>query len=119
MAKSKLGNLILFLDRVVNLYLYYVVLACFIILIPNINPNYPLFHTMFTFAGFYLIPPIFGISFSPMAMLILPTLISMGLRKIYLKYFAKDEPKIVVLTKEEFEKSFPELKKEEKNDDNL
>ncbi len=78
-----MAKLILFLDRLVNFYLYYVVMACFLAIVPNINYDYPLFHFIFTSAGFYIIPPIFGISFSLLAMMITCVLISMGLKKAY------------------------------------
>jgi hypothetical protein len=84
--------------------------------VPNINPDFPLFHSIFTFAGFYIIPPIFGVSFSPLITMVSPVLISMGLRKIYLKFYAKDEPKIVIISKDEFEKKFNQLNTENKED---
>ena len=111
-----MGKFILFLDRLINLYLYFVVMACFLSLVPNINPDFPLFHFIFKFAGFYLIPPIFGINISPMPSMVGLVLCSMGLKKIYIKFFAKKEPKIVFLSKEDFEKKF--IKKEDnKNGD--
>ena len=112
-----MANFILFIDRVVNLYLYYVVMACFLSLVPNINMNYPLFHYIFKFAGFYIIPPFFGISFSPMVVMITLALISIGLRKIYIKFYAEKEPKILVLTPEEFLKKVEEQKGENNKDD--
>ena len=38
-----MAKVIIFLDRLVNYYLYFVVMACFLSLVPNINPDYPLF----------------------------------------------------------------------------
>ncbi len=111
-----MGKFILFLDRLINLYLYFVVMACFMSLVPNLNPNYPLFHCIFKFAGFYLIPPIAGINISPMPQMMALVLISMGLRKLYAKYFAKKEPRIVILSQEEFEKKFIN-KEDNKNGD--
>jgi len=77
---------------------------------------------MFKIAGFYIIPPIFGVSFSPMAVLVFLVLVSISLRKIYIKFFAKNEPSIVILTKDEFIKTFKNLKnntsKENKEDEN-
>lgn len=114
-----MANFILFLDRLVNFYLYYVVMACFLSLVPNINMDYPLFHYIFKFAGFYLIPPVFGVSFSPMLCMIMLVLVSMGLRKVYIKYYADKEPKIVILTKDEFINKLKAQKQkgEEKKDD--
>lgn len=114
-----MANFILFLDRLVNFYLYYVVIACFLSLVPNINMDYPLFHCIFKFAGFYLIPPVFGVSFSPMVIMVITVLISMGLRKIYIRYYADKEPKIIVLTQDEFVKKLNEQKQkgEDKKDD--
>jgi uncharacterized protein YggT (Ycf19 family) len=115
-----MARFIIFLDRVVNLYLYYVVMACFLSLVPNINFDYPLFDFIFKSAGFYIIPPIFGVSFSVMFVMMALVLVSVGLKKIYLKYYAKDEPQIVILSKEEFEKTFgkvqSELEKDKKDD---
>ena len=111
-----MGKFILFLDRLINLYLYFVVMACFLSLVPNINPNYPLFHCIFKFAGFYLIPPIFGINISPMPSMIALVLGSMGLKKLYVKFYAKNEPKIVILSQKEFEKKFIN-KEDNKNGD--
>lgn len=112
-----MAKFLIYLIRIINLYLYFVVGACFLSLVPNINPNYPLFHYIFKFAGFYLIPPMFGVSFSPMAILICTTLISMGLVKIYDKYYASKEPQVIVLSPEEFIKQVAKheemIKKEE------
>lgn len=114
-----MANFILFIDRVVNLYLYFVVMACFLSLVPNINMDYPLFHFIFKFAGFYIIPPILGVSFSPMVIMVLLVLISMGLRKLYIKFYADKEPKIIVLTQDELIKKLTEQKQkgEDKKDD--
>ena len=111
-----MAKFILFLDRLVNLYLYYVVMACLLSFVPNINYDYPLFHFIFLSAGFYLIPPIFGFLISPMLIMTVCVLISMGLGKIYKKYFAEEEPKIIVLSKDEFQKSFELLNKQMKED---
>lgn len=97
-----MAKFLIYLIRIVNLYLYFVVGACFLSLVPNINPNYPLFHYIFKFAGFYLIPPVFGISLSPMAVLVCTALISMGLVKLYDKYYASKEPQVIVVSPEEF-----------------
>lgn len=99
--KEILGKIIIFTDRLVNLYLYFIICACFLSLVPNINPNYPLFSYIFKFAGFYLIPPVFGFSFSPMAIMIALVLISIGLHKIYNKYF-NQEQEVFVIPAEEF-----------------
>lgn len=115
-----MANFILFLDRVLNLYLYFVIGACLLSWVPNINPDYPLFDFIFKSAGFYIIPPFAGVSFSPALVMVLVYLISMGLRRIYLKYYATKQPKVIVLTKDEFlaklEKE-KERKVEDKEDD--
>lgn len=100
-----MAKFILFLDRLVNFYLYYVVLACFLSFVPNINYNYPLFHFIFKSAGFYIIAPVLGISFSPMVVMICCVLTSMGLAKIYKKYYTDKEHSVIILTKDEFERN--------------
>ncbi len=107
-----MAKLIRFLYRLVNYYLYFVVMACFLALVPNINPNYPLFNYIFKIAGFYLIPPIFGFIISPMLVMIISALIMMGLGKIYDKYYAPKEPKVIVMTPEQF---IEQVKKNEKD----
>lgn len=117
-----MANFIIFLDRVVNLYLYFVIGACLLSWVPNINPDYPLFDFIFNSAGFYIIPPIMGISFSPALLMVVLALISMGLRHIYLKYYAVKEPKVIVLTKDELLAKLNEEKdrkvEDKKNDSN-
>lgn len=107
-----MAKFIRFLYRLVNYYLYFVVMACFLALVPNINPNYPLFNYIFKIAGFYLIPPIFGFIISPMLVMIISALIMMGLGKIYDKYYAPKEPKVIVMTPEQF---IEQVKKNEKD----
>lgn len=122
-----MAKFIIFLDRLIYLYLCFIMGACLMSWIPNINPNYPLFNAVFTAAGFYLVPPIFGIGISPALLMVVLALISAGLRKIYNKFFAeKDEPKIVVVTPEELMEKLKEqhdnyVKKEqeENNDDSV
>ena len=97
-----MAKFIRFLYRLVNYYLYFVVMACFLALVPNINPNYPLFNYIFKIAGFYLIPPIFGFIISPMLVMLISALIMMGLGKIYAKYYAPKDPKVLVMTPEQF-----------------
>ena len=109
MGSKIMAKFIIFLDRLVNFYLYYVVMACFLSLVPYINPDYPLFNFIFKSAGFYLIPPIFGVSFSPMFVLALLVLCSIGLHKIYDKYYApktNEQPQVIVMTAEEFMEKF-------------
>lgn len=115
-----MGKFILFTDRLINLYLYYVVMACFLSLVPNINPDYPLFHYIFKIAGFYLIPPILGFLISPLFVMASIVLISRGLRMLYLKFFfKKDASQIVFITKDEFEKKLnEELLKHKENEEN-
>ena len=103
-----MARFIIFLDRLVNYYLYFIVMACFLSLVPNINPDYPLFNFIFKAAGFYIIPTIFGFLISPVLIMISLALISSGLHKIYYKYYAKDEPQIIVMSPEEFIKKVQE-----------
>ena len=86
-------------------------MACFLALVPNINPNFPLFNYIFKIAGFYIIPPIFGFIISPMLVMIASALIMMGLGKIYKKYYAPKEPKVLVMTPEQF---IEQIKKNER-----
>ena len=83
-------------------------MACFLSLVPNINPDYPLFNFIFKAAGFYIIPTIFGFIISAVLIMISLALISSGLHKIYYKYYAKDEPQIIVMSPEEFIKKVQE-----------
>lgn len=112
-----MANLILFLDRLVNLYLYFVLGACLLSWVPNINPDYPLFDFIFKFAGFYIIPPVAGFSLSPTLVMVVAVLVSMGLRKIYAKYYADKNPKIIVVTPEELMQKLNEEKGKDKKDD--
>jgi hypothetical protein len=86
-------------------------MACFLALVPNINPNFPLFNCIFKIAGFYLIPPVFGFIISPMLVMMISALIMMGLGKIYDKYYAPKDPKVIVMTPEQF---IEQIKKNEK-----
>ncbi len=95
-------NFLMFLDRLINYYLYFVVMSCFLSLVPNINPDYPLFNVIFKAAGFYIIPPVFGFIIAPAIIMTLLVLCSMGIRKIIEKYFKPQEPQILVMTPEEF-----------------
>lgn len=101
-----MAKFLMLLYRIVNLYTYFVVMACILLIVPNINPDYPLFNAIFTFAGFYLIPPVMGIMLSPMCVLMILTLINMGISKLYKSKYADKEPKIIVLSAEEFAKQF-------------
>ncbi len=100
-----MGKFLLILNRFINLYLYYVIMACFLSLVPFINPNYPLFNFIFKFAGFYLLPPFAGFAFGPAMLLIVLVLVSSGIDKIYNKFYAKENPQIIVLSPEEFIKA--------------
>lgn len=96
-----MAKFIRFLYRLVNYYLYFVVMACFLALVPNINPDFPLFNCIFKVAGFYLIPPVFGFIVSPMFIMVISALIMMGLNKIYTKYYAPKEQKVIIMTPEQ------------------
>lgn len=97
-----MARIIVFLNKLINLYLYFVIMACFLGCVPNINPNYPLFHYIFKFAGFNLIPPIFGFYISPAVVMISCALISRGLIKIYNKYYESKKPEVIVISADEF-----------------
>lgn len=113
-----MANFIKFLYRLVMLYMYYVLGACMLSWVPNINPDYPLFSFIFKSAGFYLIPPILGLSISPAIVMLVCGFVLLGLDKIYAKYFAPKEPKIVVMSPEEFfEKMKEQQNKEEDKKD--
>lgn len=123
--KGIMARFIVFLDKVINLYLYFIIMACFLGWVPNINPNYPLFHYIFKLAGFYIIPPIFGIYLSPAIVMVCIALISAGLHKIYEKYYLPKKPQVIVMSAKDFfekadefskEKETPERKDDENND---
>lgn len=97
-----MADFILFLSKIVTLYMYYVGFACLLSWVPNINPDYPLFHFVFMSTGFYLIPPFFGFIFAPLIIMVICVLISQGLDKLYLKLMKDKSPEIVVYTPEEF-----------------
>ncbi len=104
-----MGKFILYLDRLVNLYLYFIVMACLLAIVPNINMNYPFFHAIFKLAGFYLIPPLAGVSFSPMLVMTVLALVSMGLKSLYMKYFAKDDGSVIIIQSSDIERTMKEL----------
>lgn len=106
---------IIFLDRLVYLYLYFIIGACLLSWIPNINPDYPMFHYIFKMAGFYIIPPFMGMSFSPALVMVITALISMGLRKLYNKLYPQEERKIIILSPEEFMAQINKQKTETEN----
>lgn len=103
-----MGKFIIFLYRLANLYLYFVLCACVLSWIPNVNPDYPLFHFIFKFAGFYLIPPVLGLLISPAVILIVTSLVIMGLSKIYNKFF---EPQLFYMSSEQFLKNAEKMSK--------
>ena len=110
---------IIFTDRFINLYLYFIIVGCLLSWIPNINPNYPLFNFIFKACGFYLIPPVLGFAVAPVLLMMVLVLISMGLTKIYFKYFPPNEPQIIVLSKDEFEKQLDTLNRMMENIDTM
>ncbi len=112
-------KLIIFLDKLFNLYLYYIIGACILSWVPNINPDFPLFHFIFVSAGFYIIPPFMGISFSPAFVMMICALIIMGLRKIYEKFYAKDRKEIIIITKEDLDKIKQQKDKEKDNNNDI
>ncbi len=113
-----MGNFILFLIRLFNLYLYFILGACILSWIPNINPEYPLFHYIFLAAGAGIVPPVLGFDVGPAVIMLLCALIMMGLEKLYLKFFAPKEPEIVVITKEQLMEQLKEQIKNEEEKNN-
>lgn len=105
-----MAKFIITLDRLIYLYLCFVMGACLLSWVPNINPDYPLFHFIFTAAGFYILPPLMGIGLGPAVVMIACSSVSFGLGKLYEKFFAKKEQQIVVVTPEEFIKKLEEQK---------
>ncbi len=117
-----MAKFIVFFNRLINLYLYFILGACLLSWVPNINPNYPLFHAIFTAAGFYILPPFMGLSFSPALVMLALGLVSVGLVKIYNKFYAPKEKEIIVLTPEEFIEKInkeAEKTKEDSEDDSI
>ena len=116
-----MGKLILFLGRLINLYLYFIIGACVLSWIPNINPEYPLFNFIFKMAGAGILPPVLGFDIGPAVLMAALALIWAGLEKIYRKYYAPKEPEIVVITKDELIEKLNEQKQcdevEENNGD--
>lgn len=102
---------IIFSDRFINLYLYFIVFACILSWVPNINPNYPLFNLIFKISGFYLLPPFMGFTVAPIVIMMVLALLSIGLHKIYKKLFTLDPSKFIVLTKEDFERELEKFNK--------
>ena len=121
-----MAKFIIFLDRVIYLYLCFIMGACLLSWVPNINPDYPLFSFIFKAAGFYLVPPIFGIGLGPALVMVVCAFVSFALGKIYQKFFAKKEQKVVVVTPEELiqklkeqEENFIKKEKKDKSDDSV
>lgn len=107
-----MGKFILFLGRLIYLYMYFIVGACVLSWIPNINPEYPLFSFIFKIAGAGIIPPVLGFDIGPMVLMAVLALIWSGLEKIYKKFYAPKEPEVIIITKEEL------MEKLNKNNDN-
>lgn len=116
-----MAKFILFLERLVNLYLYYIVGASLLSWVPNINHNYPLFHYIFKFAGFYILPPFMGFIFAPVILMTICVLVSMGLEKIYNKFYANKEPKVIILSPNELAAKLKQAKldREDNDDDSI
>lgn len=115
--KVIMGKFILFLDRLVFLYMYFILGACLLSWVPNINPDYPLFYYIFKFSGAYILPPVIGFAFGPALLMVICALISMGLKKIYIKFYAEKEPKVIVLTPEELVEKLNKQKEEDNKND--
>lgn len=112
-----MGKFILILDRLIFLYMYFILGACILSWVPNINPDYPLFHYIFKLSGAYILPPIIGFGFGPALIMVVCALASMGLRKIYDKFYADKVPKVVILTPEDLMEKLEKQKEGNKNDD--
>ena len=113
-----MGKLILFLGRLINLYLYFIIGACVLSWIPNINPEYPLFNFIFKIAGAGILPPVLGFDIGPAVLMAVLALIWAGLEKIYRKYYAPKEPEIIVITKEELIEKLNEQKQDDEVEEN-
>ena len=113
-----MGKLILFLGRLINLYLYFIIGACVLSWIPNINPEYPLFNFIFKIAGAGILPPVLGFDIGPAVLMAVLALIWAGLEKIYRKYYAPKEPEIIVITKEELMEKLNEQKQDDEVEEN-
>ena len=113
-----MGKLILFLGRLINLYLYFIIGACVLSWIPNINPEYPLFNFIFKIAGAGTLPPVLGFDIGPAVLMAVLALIWAGLEKIYRKYYAPKEPEIIVITKEELIEKLNEQKQDDEVEEN-
>ena len=98
-------------DRIINLYVFYIVMALFLSIVPSINTDYPLFHFIFVSAGFYIKLPFVGAMFSPMLIMICLVLISSKIRKLYIKLYEKDAPEIIIWTREDFAKNLDKFNK--------
>ena len=97
--------------------MYFILGACLLSWIPNINPDYPLFYYIFKFSGAYILPPVIGFAFGPALLMVICALISMGLKKIYIKFYAEKEPKVIVLTPEELVEKLNKQKEEDNKND--
>lgn len=115
---------ILVIDRLVNLYMYYVAMACLLSWVPNINPDYPLFHFIFKSTGFFILKPFLGFIFTPLLLMVLCSLVSMGLQKLYEKLNKDKNKDILILSPEEFfskmeQERLKQENKENSDDDNV
>lgn len=113
-----MGKFILFIGRFIYLYLYFIVGACVLSWIPNINPEYPLFKLIFKLAGAGIIPPVLGFDIGPMALMVALVLIWSGLEKIYKKFYAPKDREIIVITREDLLDKLNEQKKDSEVEDN-
>ena len=119
-----MAKFIIFIARFLNLYLYFILGACLLSWIPNINPQYPLFNLIFKFAGAGILPPVLGFDLGPALLMVILALAWSGLEKLYAKFYAPKQQDIVVLSKEEFIEKMKELssqnepEKEKQDDDN-
>lgn len=99
-----MANLIIFVDRLLYLYMYFIIFGCLLSWVPNLNPDYPLFHMIFVATGAYILPPIFGMLLGPCVVMLVLAASSYGLRKIYNKYYAEKERNILIITPEDLMK---------------
>ena len=112
-----MARFIIFIDKLIYLYLCFIMITGLISWVPNINPDYPLFNFMFKASGFYLFPPVMGILLSPVVVMLVCALISFGLKKIYQKYYTPKTPEILVVSAEQFIEHMNEINKEKEKED--
>jgi uncharacterized protein YggT (Ycf19 family) len=113
-----MGKFILFIGRLIYLYLYFIVGACVLSWVPNINPQYPLFKLIFNMAGAGIFPPVLGFDIGPVVLMSVLGLIWAGLEKIYKKFYAPKDREIIIISKDELLEKLKEQKEDSEVKDN-